>query len=120
VDDDTITNYVNKSLLEDLEVSNSIDISYNGQDALNYLEAQNKVGNVPDLLLLDIYMPNMNAFEFLDAYKSSSSLTKKTSVVILTSSTVEQDHEMAKSYNVAGYLLKPLTREKLEQILHMI
>jgi CheY-like chemotaxis protein len=69
VDDDT-TNYLNRKLLEKLEVTDQVMVALNGKEALQVLEEQctEASQSCPALVFLDINMPQMNGFEFLSAY----------------------------------------------------
>lgn len=124
VDDDITNNFLSEILIQEMNITDHIFTVYNGKDALtfiqnNYLEGNNTLkSNCPELILLDINMPVMDGFEFLEEFekipnKESSNIT----IVMLTSSDDRRDLEKASQYNVAGYLNKPLTEEKINGIL---
>lgn len=84
----------------------------NGLSAMNYLQK-----NTPDIIFLDINMPTMDGFEFLNANKKYK-LCPKTPIVMLTSSARSCDRERAMQYeSVVDFLEKPLTYSKLENLL---
>lgn len=120
VDDDDTSNFINKLVLKGMDISGEINVSTNGEDALNYLienceSDSNKVGHT--LILLDINMPVMNGFEFLDALKEHPELREDDlKICMLTSSTNPEDIKRAKQYNIYGYLDKPLTAEKIKEV----
>jgi CheY-like chemotaxis protein len=94
---------------------------YNGQQALDYLEASctSSVDSFcPAFILLDLNMPVMDGFEFLDEFeKRYSGLEGKISICILTSSAAARDLLRGQQYHVAGFITKPLTSINLTAIL---
>lgn len=88
----------------------SIHVARNGEDALALLRS----GEVPFdrlLVLLDLNMPRMNGIEFLRHVRADEAL-RALPVVVLSTSDDERDRIDAYGYNVAGYLLKPVTRDR--------
>jgi CheY-like chemotaxis protein len=72
----------------------------------------------PNLLLMDIDMPGLNGFEFLDQLMEVPELVQKDArVFMLTSSTHPLDHEKAARYPLAGYLIKPLEEKQMQKII---
>ena len=87
----------------------------NGKAALNVLAGRE---TCPDVILLDMNMPVMNGFEFLDQFVKDGHCTDRTLVYMLTSSVMEQDKMRAKSYpEIKGYFEKPLTTEDIGRII---
>ena len=116
VDDDEITNFVNESLIMDTGVAEQVLVAHNGQEALALLE-QRQDGKPPSLIFVDINMPVMNGFEFLDAYQQLEENTRSTAtVVMLTSSLNSKDIERTKKTGIAEFLSKPLTSDKLKKV----
>ena len=72
VDDDEITNYLNKRGIEKVVRPNEIHVSENGRDALNYIMQRSSEGKAyPEIIFLDINMPVMESYEFLEAFNKS-------------------------------------------------
>ena len=122
VDDDQTTNYLNQLLLNRLGVADELLVATNGQEALNLLLAHYQ--DAPDgravLVLLDVKMPVMDGFAFLEAYDKLPLLQKQAiTIVMLTTSLHPRDVDRAKKLNIAGFLNKPLTKEKLDTILKL-
>ena len=119
VDDDTTTNFLNQMLIQRLGVAKHLVIAENGAEALQTLH-QTCVplsASCPNLILLDMKMPIMNGIEFLEAYAQLPFHKKQSIVVVmLTTSMLPSDMERVKQLPVAGILNKPLTKEKLQDV----
>jgi len=124
VDDDETTNILNKRLLEEMQVAKQIKVCTNGREAIEYLtdacsedSTSDKV--CPDLIFLDIKMPVMDGFSFLDEYQNRN-LDAKDHVIImmLTSSASFYDLERLKNYNkVKKHYSKTLTKYDVQEVL---
>lgn len=119
IDDDEATNYIHRMILKELDCTESILIRGNGIDALEYLTT-NVDGKPPqpDLIFLDINMPAMDGWEFLDEYnKLNKNQQAKTVIVMLTTSLNPDDREMASTIpHISGYISKPLTADKMTEV----
>lgn len=114
VDDDEITNFMSKQILSDIGLNKVSSVS-NGQEALKYLQ-----NNCPDVIFLDIKMPVMDGFEFL-AELQERQLCKDAKVIMLTSSSRETEKKQATSFNnVIDFLVKPLTKLKIGEVLQKV
>ena len=115
VDDDQITNFINQKTLERTGLFSQIDAVQDGSLALKYLqEHENKGKSLPDLILLDINMPIMGGFAFLDEFKKRCFTNKENiKVIILSSSDNAEDIKRAKDLGIDHYLTKPILGERL-------
>ncbi|MCR6640937.1 MAG: response regulator [Sporocytophaga sp.] len=114
VDDDKINNYINLRLIRRIGLSEEIIVTNNGQEAITYLKTCDK-NELPTLILLDINMPVMDGFEFLEEYeKFKFNTVERPMIVVLTTSTNTNDIKKVESSPIAaGYINKPLTEENL-------
>lgn len=115
VDDDMINNFINQQLIEELSVTKELNIANNGLEAIKFLEqfCDDDKG-CPELILLDINMPVMDGFEFLEEFDNLTlPLKEKIKVVMLTTSTNPHDVEKLNGFSIAGFMNKPLTEEKI-------
>lgn len=124
VDDDPTSSFLISITLKELDIAGMIAKVYNGKQALDYLETEfvstSYTGKQPDslLILLDLNMPVMNGFEFLDEFTTQyATLQIKVTICILTSSVSPRDITRARQYPIAGFITKPLAAENLLPIL---
>lgn len=118
VDDDVINNELNKFVIENTGYAKNIEIALNGEEAIDLLQKKDET-ETPNLIFLDLNMPIMNGFEFLEEYKNMNIPCKElTKIYILTSSRNEKDLAKAKNFQIEGYVTKPLTIEKVKTILN--
>jgi CheY-like chemotaxis protein len=126
VDDDDICNFVTKEIVDDMGIAREVCTALNGQQALDLIneKAVNAELNgffKPLLIFLDINMPVMDGFEFLDEFERlDASLRENIYIVMLTSSTDDEDIRVAKMHTISGYIPKPLTEEKLKEVVDKI
>lgn len=117
VDDDSIFQLLGTKALHRVGVTDTrIQKALNGKQALEILK--NPGTPRPDVILLDLNMPVMNGFEFLEAFNKLKPAEKDdTKVVIVTSSESDIDTRKAKALGAVEYLTKPLKDESLSAIL---
>jgi CheY-like chemotaxis protein len=112
VDDDAATNFLAELAFKNLDIAEEITIASDGYIASEWL----KQNNCPDVIFLDIRMPRMDGFDFLESL-AEMNVCKHVKVVMLTSSTRQEDKARAFSYNtVVDYIEKPLTEQIIQKI----
>ena len=119
VDDDPTTNFFNRHLIGKMNIFDEIHEAANGQLALEKIEVLFKNGQAPDMILLDINMPVMNGFEFLDRYNELDEDIKSSVVVcMLTTSLAHEDLARSKKYGTLNdYIDKPLCETKMRELI---
>lgn len=120
VDDDGIFQFTTKKTLEATGLANNILICSNGLEAIDLLKntIHNNAG-MPDVIFLDINMPVMNGWDFLNAFQSIREvLSKAISIYIVSSSADEFDISHSRQFEtVSDYIVKPIMKEKFSTIL---
>lgn len=122
IDDDKI--YVNlvKKIIEIKKLSENLLIYKNGKEALDYFKDSMSSATdedlIPDIIFLDLNMPVMDGWEFLNEFlKIKNSLNKKITLYVVSSSIDPRDLERVKSFNmVTDYLIKPIELKKFQKI----
>lgn len=118
IDDDLTINYYHNRLIEKSSITTNITISKNGKDGLDsFLQLNNKIkGEELALIFLDLNMPIMNGWEFLDNLSKLKEGIKMNYKIYILSSTINPDDKKKAKENalVSGFLTKPLTKEHLE------
>ena len=120
VDDDKIYQLTTKRLLERINATKNILVFSDGEEAYEYItEKIREEDALPDVIFLDINMPCMNAWEFLDAYNEiKPRLAKKIIIYIISSSISDTDIQRAKEIeHVKDYCVKPVSIDKYVEIL---
>jgi CheY-like chemotaxis protein len=120
VDDDDATNFYHEIVLEEWGKAKKTYVALNGKLAIDFLKKHDSFRHErPSLILLDVNMPVMNGFEFLEAYRTLDEELKASFVVVmLTTSLHPNDQDRAHDFNeLRGYINKPLSMEQLDDIL---
>jgi CheY-like chemotaxis protein len=126
IDDDTATNFISKMLIKKSGITNHIETVSNGKQALEYLTNSGKYEKTgidypkPTLILLDINMPVMDGWEFVQLYSELDSYQKGEIVIImLTSSLNPDDKERARNIDaISGFRNKILTMGAIVDIMN--
>ncbi len=124
VDDDEINNFITVKLIRKAFPDALLSTYLNGRLAIEKLKDifKNNPDKIPDYILLDINMPIMNGWEFLEEYKTSHlDPDKKITIYILSSSVFSNDIDKAKSYeSVANFISKPLNLESIKEVFSLM
>jgi CheY-like chemotaxis protein len=123
IDDDPDACFLNKLILTGFDFATHTHISYDALNGLNFVR-ENCVEQVnteevlcPDVIFLDISMPVMDGFGFLKEFRDFNFPGKKPKIFILSSSNHENDIERAKEFDIDAYIVKPLTKQKLGELM---
>ncbi|WP_378187133.1 response regulator [Aquimarina sp. W85] len=120
VDDDIIHQFIIKKLVQQLHQQERLLIFSNGEEAINFIKSvANGVVQLPDLILLDLNMPIMDGWQFMDEFNNiAPKLKKEIKIYVLSSSDNPDDIERAKEYErISDYLIKPINEHQLKELL---
>jgi len=119
IDDDRIYQFTAKRIIELVNPLQKVLVFSNGKEAIDFF-SQQRLSNeqLPDVIFLDINMPVMNGWEFLEAYKLvKTELDKQISIYMVSSSVDEKDKIRSKSFDVKDFIEKPIDKEMMVEIL---
>lgn len=124
IDDDDATNFVNKLIIEKASIDTDIATCLSAQEGLDYLTCEGAYTSQetypqPGIIFLDINMPGMNGWEFLEEYKKLPEEQKAKIVVAMLTTSMNPDDEEAGKGNVSvkSFMHKPLREEMLYEII---
>ncbi|RMG25703.1 MAG: response regulator [Bacteroidetes bacterium] len=120
IDDDAIGNFICRKIFEHLGFNGQLDITTYARDAIQLLEklAATSREQFPSLIMLDLNMPLMNGFEFLEYYQDRGwhQSFSQTGIIMLSSSIFPKDERRSRSFPaVVDYFTKPLSIEKIHK-----
>jgi CheY-like chemotaxis protein len=119
VDDDTATNMLNSFVIKKMELVKNIKVVLNGSEAIEYLHSITGEEQCPEFIFLDINMPKMDGWEFLEEYREMVVDRQRPKVILLTTSENPDDIEKAKNYpEIQEYCNKPLTKEVINDLVN--
>jgi CheY-like chemotaxis protein len=115
IDDDEPTNFLNRLTLEQVGCTQTIHVAQSGQAALDFLQDAQR----PDLIFLDVNMPAMDGWEFLEKYRSLPADRKADIVLIMLTTSLNPDDELRTRAipEVSGFENKPLSQQRVRQLL---
>ncbi len=120
VEDDEVDVMNVQRAFKKYKITNPLYIAGNGLEALDMLRSPDgqppQVPKTRRLILLDLNMPKMNGLEFLQEIRQDKEL-KRTPVIVLTTSDEDKDRIEAYNFNVAGYILKPVTFTNFAEVM---
>ncbi|MEO6305716.1 MAG: response regulator [Bacteroidia bacterium] len=120
IDDDDMFVFLTKKTIEYSNLVDVVKVFRNGREAINFLnENSRNVEKLPEVILLDLTMPIMDGWQFLEQYVLlKPNIGKKIIIYIVSSSISPSDIERAKHINeVTDYIIKPVTKEHLIEML---
>jgi CheY-like chemotaxis protein len=126
IDDDLVTQLLNKFQLKAAKFCNNIIEVYNGQEAIDFFRkldtGELPMASFPEIIFLDLNMPMMDGWGFVEAFKRDfAHFEEKTKIFILSSSINPADIERAKNErNVVDFLAKPLNAENLKKVINIL
>jgi CheY-like chemotaxis protein len=119
IDDNPIDHYIMRTMLYNNEACKQATYTYDGSMILEFME-ENKTSPdlLPDVIFLDLTMPDFSGWEFLEKFeKLKGSLNKPVELYVMTSSVRESDKERSGRYEcVSSFISKPLSRQILNNI----
>ncbi len=118
IDDDPIFIFGLKKVMNSVDFAEEILVYKNGEDALeNLIAIKNDKETLPEVILLDLNMPIMDGWQFLDEF-TQVKVDKKITVYIVSSSIDPLDYEKTKKYShIENYIIKPVQTDDLKTIL---
>ena len=121
VDDDKLFVFLTKKTIEITNLPTRITEFGDGLDAISFLKAHaDDKSALPDIIFLDISMPIMDGWEFLEEYEQiEAQFEKKIKLYMFSSSISPHDMERAKQFSaVLDFIIKPLSKEKITELLN--
>jgi CheY-like chemotaxis protein len=118
IDDNEIDNFINERIIATSYFAKNIIVKKSAQDALEFLKETDNEKDLPEIIFLDLNMPVMDGFGFLEEFDKLDEKIKKQSKVIVLSSSISPDDIDRASTNpyVFKYLNKPLSDKYLDAI----
>ncbi|MEQ9403188.1 MAG: response regulator [Cyclobacteriaceae bacterium] len=117
VDDDDIVNSINKVIIKHAKFADEIISETIASRAIEYIREQKNQGMLPDLIFLDINMPEMDGWDFVDEYVKLGFDEDGPRIIMLTSSINPRDENRASLIDeITDFMSKPLSPEILDKI----
>jgi CheY-like chemotaxis protein len=119
IDDDKIYQFMLHKIIDDNKLAERVVSFFDGEKAIQYLKANyGNIENIPDILFLDVNMPIMDGWQFMEEYASiKANINKKIVIFMLSSSLNPIDIERAsKISEISKYIVKPIKLEEVKKI----
>jgi CheY-like chemotaxis protein len=118
IDDNQDDNFFHERVIKRNHAADVVVAKQSGIEAIDYLKSKKDNDLHPNLIFLDINMPGMNGWEFLEEYNKLEEKYKSQAIVIMLTTSDNPDDKMkAKAMNIASdFKTKPLTQEILEEV----
>jgi CheY-like chemotaxis protein len=122
VDDDRLLNRINEKVLFSAGLVSELHIASNGLEGIDYLTYRiSKNYPMPEIIIIDLHMPVMNGFEFMDEFKKLDFPGKSAiEIVVFTSSSSQKDKQKAHAKGVKNYLAKPYLLRGLMDVINRL
>jgi YesN/AraC family two-component response regulator len=115
IDNDTAANFLHERIILKMNVSAKVMIAVNGKEAISWILQ----GNCPDVILIDIKLPEAEGIEFFRLFNQLySDQNKNTTIAILSTSTHFEDRRKAQKLEITHHIIKPLTEQKLIKLIN--
>lgn len=120
IDDDAVNNFIVINTLKRLDIADKITAATNGLEAIDLIKSyiSDNQNDLPKIIFLDINMPIMDGWEFLEEFeKLDSEIKSQIYIYMVSSSVYEDDISRSKTYqSVTDFISKPLIQEKILEI----
>jgi len=123
VDDDIPTNYIHRKIVQNTNIEVSVKSITSAREALDYLTFSGKYENDedierPGIIFLDINMPGMSGWDFMEEYRKIDAAHKSRTIVVMLTTSLNPDDELMASANqeIVNYMHKPLNEDAFVQI----
>ncbi|MFB9862297.1 response regulator [Rufibacter immobilis] len=121
IEDDEITNFLNQTVIEETDLAEEIITALNGYEGLKYLQSLTSAEEFPSLILLDINMPVLDGFSFMDEYKKLPLAQEAaTKIVVLSTSSNATDVGQMRYLGISTCLLKPLNSQDFQKVVESL
>ncbi|GAB2540545.1 response regulator [Rufibacter soli] len=118
IEDDEITNFLNQTVIEETGLVDQIIVAANGLEGLAYLQGLTGPEAYPNLILLDINMPVLDGFSFLEEFnKLPMAQEITTKVVVLSTSSNASDLDQMQALGIKRHLTKPLSEQDFREVI---
>ncbi len=120
VEDNEVSAYLAQEILKEIAIAEEIILCEHGQQALDYLNSI-KEPDIPELILLDLKMPVMDGYEFLQEYMKIEALKgKNIHVVVVSSASLVREKQNLEKLPMSAYIEKPLDEHKIKEVLSFL
>ncbi len=119
IDDDKIYRYTIETYIALLKLATTIKTFADGEEAIESIKQNlSSPDNLPDVILLDVNMPIMDGWDFVEEFEALNNIPKEITLYMVSSSIDERDRERAqKNSQITDYIIKPITEEQLVKLI---